>query len=208
MVEVDNQFERIIEECRHSFGRPPREMSMFDIWRRKMPKPLWVKLSNDKEFSKIFDNQAALLKRGNIVWGAVVQANKHLFVSGRSDCPAAILYSLDPSVDANPSILRNAASSLYSVKGKKVDDEEIQIFADNLEDETVTDLKLVVPKSLSEGIECLYTCIMVHRKHLPDRKLSHGLFPILVNPMETEATMILPSMYWSKPFAMAWGKGK
>jgi len=204
LEEVETNFERIIGECRDSFGVPPRSISMFDIWRKKMPTPSWVKSSNDRRFTEIFDNQEALLKRGRVVWGAIVQANTQLFEYSGTDCPAAIIYSLDPLIDASPSILRNAANILFSTKGEFVDDEDIQIFADKLADEMIVDLKIPVPKGLTEDVECLYTCIMVHRKHLPDRKLSQGLFPILVNPKETEATMILPSTYWSSLYVMAW----
>lgn len=193
-----------MEGCVKSFGASPRRISRFDLWRRKIPKPDWVKSTNDRRFTEVFDNQAVLLRRGFVVWGAIVQANMQLFSPGPTDCPAAIIYSLDPVINGRPCILEDAASKLFSFKGKVVDDEEIQVFSDKLADEMVSDLKLPVPKILTEGIECLYTCIMVHRKHLPDRKLSQGLFPLLVNPMETDATMILPSIYWPDSYVMSW----
>jgi hypothetical protein len=204
MEETAIDFGDILEDCRSKFGASPRQLSMLEIWRRKMPTPSWVKSTNDRRFTVIFENQVGLLKRGRIVWGAIVQANSQLFEPGRTDCPAAIIYSLDSSIDANPSILEDVARDLYLAKGKNVDNDEIQIFADKLEDEMVADLKLSVPQSLTEGIQCFYTCIMVHRKHLPDRKLSQGLFPVIVNPSETEATMILPFIYWSNNFEISW----
>jgi hypothetical protein len=37
---------------------------------------------------------------------------------------------------------------------------------------------------------------MVHRKHLPRRYLHTMLLPLIINPEETPAAMILPSEYW------------
>lgn len=196
--------ERTIAACRELIGVPPRPMSPFALWCTKMPVPMWVRLRRDLRFREIFRNQANLLKRGRVVWGAVVQANSLLFEPGRIDCPAAILYSLDSRVDQRPDVLTDAASMLFETKGRGVQDPEVRIFAEKLADEMVMDMKLAVPARLTRGVRCFYTCIMVHRKHLPDRKLSSGLFPILVNPEETEATMILPSKYWPSAFAESW----
>lgn len=193
-----------IASCRRSFGEPPRKLSLFSLWRLRMPRPAWVKESGDVRFKEIFASQKTLLKTGRVVWAATVQANSLLFDSGDEDCPAAVLYSLDPRVDAQPELLQEAASRLFSFKGRKALDPELQTFADKLADEMVIDLKLPVPPSLTSGLRCYYTCIMVHRGHLPDGKLSQGYYPLLAGAEGTDACMILPSKYWPPSLVKRW----
>lgn len=201
---MNDQISNTLIACRKNFGKSPRKFSLYRRWKNKMPMPQWVRDCNDKRFEEIFMNQSLLLQEGQIVWGRVIQANELLFSPGAQDHPAAIIYSLDKRLDRDPDILEVAASLLYQLKGENTDSPELQIFADKLTDEMVTDLKLPIPLELTEGLECFYTCIMVHRSHLPNRILSMGLFPLVVYPTKTDATMILPCHYWPSFFVDLW----
>jgi len=201
---MNNKFHNTLSECRELFGTPSRNFSLYQGWKNKISLPLWARLGDDKRFEEIFLNQLSLLKDGKLVWGKIIQANSMLFSSGKSNHPAAIIYSLDNIIDNSPEIIEEAASQLYSFKGKNTENPELQIFADKLANEVDADLKLAIPKELTEGVECFYTCIMVHRNHLPNKILSMGLFPLLVNPERTDATMILPSKYWQLSFIELW----
>jgi len=42
-----------------------------------------------------------LLKKGDVVWGALAQVNEHMFRPGREDLPGVLVYSEDPACDDN-----------------------------------------------------------------------------------------------------------
>jgi len=203
-MEYEEGMALVIEETRRIFGDPPRKLRWADRRRARMPVPRWVRQVRDQRFDEIFKNQDVLIQKGRIVWGAIVQANELLFERGREDHPAAIMYSLEPQMDSAVEVLENACHRLFSVKGTMTGDPELQEFADKLADEYVSDLRLPVPLPLTDGIPCHYSCIMVHRKHLPDRKLSMGVFPILANPFATDAVMILSCRYWPEILVDLW----
>lgn len=45
---------------------------------------------------------------------------------------------------------------------------------------------------------------MVHRPDLPDRYLASGLFPLVICPEATPATIILPARYWGDDLLALW----
>ena len=204
MINTDYDFEKAINQCRTALGNAPREFSIYRGWKNKMPKPFWLLFENDQCYNEILSQQDSLLKRGNIIWGGVIQANSALFSKGSFNHPAAVIYSFDCNVDKSPEIIKIIASELFSYKGMQTSNPEIQAFSDKLADEIETDLKLKIPEELTEGVECFYTSILVHRNHLPNNVLSMGVFHLLVNPEETEATMILPFKYWPKSLINLW----
>ncbi len=156
-----------------------------------------MKETGDDRFLRLYEEQDLLLREGIVIWGQIVQANTLLFTRGLDDCPAAIVYSLDETVDTNPLILQTAAARLFSIKGDDTD-EDLQPFSSRLADEHTADWKLKVPTRLTQGIECFYITTMVIRKHLPGRHLKGATFPFLVCPSKTDVGMILPGKYWSR----------
>jgi len=204
MENIDFDFQKAINECRAAFGNAPREFSMYREWRNKIPKPFWLLLENDQCYNEILCQQSHLLKRGSIIWGGIIQANSALFSKGSFNHPAAAIYSFDQNVDKSPEVISFIASQLFSYKGMQASNPEIQTFSDKLADEIETDLKLKIPEELTEGVDCFYTSILVHRNHLTNKVLSMKVFPLLVNPEETKATMILPFKYWSKSLINLW----
>lgn len=160
----------------------------------------WARfLSLDRRFDKFYEDQPTIYQYGQIVWGAIVQANSLLFRPGSHDCPAVFLYSLDPRMDAVPEFLVDWAHGLFDIKGVDTDP-DLQAFSDKLADEMVADWKLPVPTRITEGVQCYYTTNMIFRRHLPDRLLAGPIMPLLVCPDQSEVAFILPSRYWSNPF--------
>jgi hypothetical protein len=45
---------------------------------------------------------------------------------------------------------------------------------------------------------------VVSRNHLPGGRLLDNLFPLLVAPERTEATMILPGRFWPLKLVQSW----
>ncbi len=192
-------FHLAIQETRNKFGLPPRKISILERFYLEITPPSWMKRARDVSLLKLYQDQDLLYKEGIVVWGQIIQANELLFKRGNNDHPAAIVYSLDKTIDGKPEILGNIAQHLFSIKGEKTDP-DIQHFSDKLADEHVTDWKLPVPLRLTGGIECFYITTMVIRRHLPKWFLSNSLFPFLVCPDKTDAGMILPEKYWPKWF--------
>ena len=116
-----------------------------------------------------------------------------------------MLYSYSQEGNANPQPLSEYASNLFAIKGEHTGDPEVQKFSDLFEDEyTVESLAIPIPPKITGGVQCQFGAIMVCRKHLPDKILSGGLFPLLVLPSETKAAMILPSEFWDPEFTANW----
>lgn len=193
---------RLIQETRQKLSMPPRSFSFFDRRALKMRAPFWM-TPLDRLYL-VYRQQDHLLEQGQVVWGCIVQANTLLFKTGRGDHPAAVLYSPDPFFDEDVDLLLRIAYGIYSLKGTLPLDETLARFAHMITNEMERQLRLPLPLGMTEGREVFYTTIMVPRKHLPDRKLSQGVFPLLISPEQTPAAMILPSTFWPEPLTRLW----
>jgi hypothetical protein len=208
-VGPDQQPRELIESCRTAFGPPPRQFDPYDVdGYLRVPRPAWVTAVGRGRGAEYYHDllawQGELRRSGRIVWGNIVQANVALFRPGDDDDPAAFVYSPDPAIDNAPHRLSTIAGSLFDLKGADVGDPALQRFADTLEDERETIGKLAVPPTLTGGIEVFYTVALVCRRHLPARRLRNRMFPLLVLPEQTTATMILPSRYWPEALLSEW----
>ena len=140
----------------------------------------------------MYDHSEALRLNGQVVWGHIIQANEQLYEpDDSSNCPAAIVYSIDAYYLAHPEELGDIASMLFDLKGTQTNP-ELQQFSDLLANERETQMYLPIPESLTGGRRVIYTSIMVHRHHLPTNFLSSSLFPLLVAPQQTDATSSYP----------------
>ncbi|MDP1612108.1 MAG: hypothetical protein Q8M11_13730 [Sulfuritalea sp.] len=154
-------------------------------------------------------NQRMLLEKGDVVWGALLQANSLLFSAGPDDHPAAAIYSLDTHFESRPSALRCIAHYLFSFKeGAEQAPEDCRAIATWLADERAGEQIFPVSSRLSSR-SVQATCHMVFRKHLPPREsmLSGFWFPLLVHDT-TEAVIIAPSKFWPLDLINAWRNGE
>lgn len=196
--------QKVLQECRNTYGGfrglVSRMVRPFKVFKA----PDWVRHPNRRLLLETFNHQSLLIKRGQVCWGAFVQANGELMQPGTSDHPGCIVYSYDSMVDANPSILTDFAKTLSSLKGGTPEDPDLQLLVNIITDECTDALCLPIPKYLTKGVQCSYSSIYVFREHLSNRVLSGWLVPILVSPEQTGAVMVLPSRFWSKSFAKYW----
>lgn len=162
-----------------------------------LKRPKWMDIKTDKRFDSTYTDQKLLFKKGRIMIGKIVQANTLLFEPGKFDHPAAMVFTEDPYFEENPHKLEEIASSLYKIKGRSTNDEELQKFSDMLEDEIVTLFNVEVPKKITHGKKVYFTSFMVHRRHLKLGYMDSGIFPVLALPEKTEASIILPNRYWA-----------
>lgn len=122
-----------------------------------------------------------------------MQANNLLFAPGPDDCPADVLY--DTSGKLPFTALREPAMRLFGLRRGTPANAEEKAYADHLNNELTRAAGTAVPTSISEHPLKVST-VLIHRKHLPDGKLSMPYFPVVLNDKHPGAIMVLPSRWW------------
>jgi len=161
--------------------------------------PPWVAAD---ELRQLFDDYPKLLQQGRVVWAHLIQANNSLFEPGPNDSPAEILY--DPHGRLQPAELAPLAHRLYLLKNTKPADPEEARIAEHLTGEMTRAFGMPVPRTIS-GAGLLESTLLIIRKHLPNRRLAAGYFPILISDACKGSAMILPSRWWPRALAEQWG---
>jgi hypothetical protein len=194
----------IIRSCRDLFGPAPRGCKLTDrIALDPELKQAFVE-SNDG-LLQILQDQDRLLARGQVVWGQLVQANQILFdPTNRMTCPANAIYSTDPFFDGRLSLLTSMARGLFAQKGSTRVDRELKEFVAAVTDEMARVLRREMPHSYTGGRSVCFATCFIQPTHLPCGYLNRPSFPILVNPEETPAMMLLPSRYWPAELVAHW----
>ena len=180
-----------------------REMDMLGEWEM----PDWMEEDPTEPLWNIYLQQERFFSEGQIVISCVVQANTLLFKGFKDDCPANFIYTREPYYYENPEELSTLASKLYSLKGERAGRRDLQFIADALEDEMERFFRIPLPDVLTEGRTVFITSVMVHRRHIPKRKLSESFYPLLTIDCEDADAMILPKWYWSDRVKTYYKKG-
>jgi hypothetical protein len=152
-----------------------------------------------------FRRQGLLLRKGNIVWGHLVQANNNLFEPGPHDRPAVVTYSADPVFDDRPDLLAAIASRLYDLKETLPDDPAEREWAEIITDGLNRGMGYVSPKSCTYGRDARSSSVMVFRRDIPCGYLRQSLFPLLIHP-DTTAVAIIPLQYWPAELVRRWSE--
>ncbi|KNY26179.1 tetratricopeptide repeat protein [Pseudobacteroides cellulosolvens] len=185
-----------MNQAREIFYKERKKLTFCFSWYNRIYKPKWMTKSMDQRFEDTYRHQRILYRNGRIAIGKIVQANTLLFKAGKDDSPAAMVYSEDPYFEENPDKLKTIASFLYSIKGVKCEDEDLQIFSDIMQDEVVPLFNFKVPEKITFGKSVYFTSFIVVRNHLPNGYIDFEYFPVIIYPEKTEASIILPSKYW------------
>lgn len=150
------------------------------------------------ELEKLIDpfRQRRFYKEGQVALGALVQANMLLFKRGRDSCPANYIYTKDPYFLDHPQELAELASALFQIKGDTGYQPSLQRLADLLADEMERIFAYRLPRDVTEGKAVYFTTVLVERSHLPKKKLTGSLLPLLILMEEQPDAMILPWWYW------------
>jgi len=149
-------------------------------------------------------NQKFLLEKGEVVWGAMLQANTLLFAPGPDDHPAAIIFSRDPHFASRPGALSAIAGHLISFKkDSEQAPEDCRAIADWLANETSTEHHPIPTRISTQPVAA--ASMMVFRKHLPpsEFRLTSSLFPLLVHEA-TDAVIVAPCKFWPLDLINAW----
>ena len=178
--------------------------------RLRLRKPSWLAVTD--RLSIVFREKETLLREGKIYYAHVVQANEMLFMrdKARNDCPANFIYSADGAVNDDPAKLASLAHTLFSYKGKNLDDvpPEWQRMAGILTDEFSREGHRFTIQTESGPAQMNFVCVLVFREMLPKRTLLSSLVPVIAAPEKCESILILPKKYWTKNFTAAWENGE
>jgi hypothetical protein len=194
----------LLGEVRRAIRPIPRWRGVLAHLRLRVRPPGWFPQTDD--LMEVYRRQGTLMREGDIVWGALVQANAHLFQPGPDDHPAMAIHSEDPYFEDDPARLAAVARRLSELKGTTPDDPGERRWAEMITDEMERGMGWVAPKSCTGGRQVISTGFMVFRRHLPDGVLRCGWFPLLTHP-ETPAVMIVPSKYWPPDLVRIWSAG-
>lgn len=195
---------RLLDEVRDMMGTVPRWRGFFGHLSLRQARPIWIKRSD--ELNEVFRRQGKLMREGDIVWGALVQANMHLFSPGPHDHPAMVIHSPDPFFEDDPNRLRALGNRLFQLKNTTPASPDERRLAEMITDEMERGMGWTVPRACTGAREVTSTSVIVFRRHLPDRVLRCGWFPLLTHP-ETPAVMIVPSNYRPDELVEIWMEG-
>ena len=88
------------------------------------------------------------------------------------------------------------ARGLFAQMGSPRVDRELKEFVATVTDEMARLLRRKMPHSYTGGRSVCFATCFIQPTHLPYGYLNRPSFPIIVNPEETPAMMLLPSRYW------------
>lgn len=185
---------------------PPRRLGMgafFGPW--SVPRPPW--LDRTEPLAVFYRERRRMLARGVVVWAAIVQANKSLFAPADHDAPAEFVYAPDPTEPVDPGWLLDVASDLFALKGRADLDAELQPIADHLTNERTYSFGRLVPRSYIAEHAVALTSALVFRRHLPGKRLTGRLVPLLVADEAPRVAMIVPQRFWPGEMRKAFAAG-
>lgn len=193
-----------LEDSIRRFGRSPRWLLRDRFSYLRIPRPPFLQHFPSDKIGLVFQHSRRVFTRGTVVWGRIIQANSLMFEDGVDDCPGELVYSLEDADVADTSHLQYVAEKLYALKGTTPKDVESARVADYLTKETVRVFGLPVPKSISPRVRCRISTTFFVRKHLPNRRLSGLILPVVVNPQPPHVALPLPAKYWCPDLVRQW----
>lgn len=195
-------FKKEIQEMRERYIQNPLKPM-------ELPRPSWLDEKDGLRF--IYTEQGTLFSEGIICYGSIVQANSILFKSFPPfNCPATLIYSINPEIEENLYILHDIAHEIFSYKDMPSDEvpSELRELARVITDELDrSSFYGTLSDDNGNEINLGFKSLMVFRKHLPKKKLCGSTLPLIVAPEKCNSIMILPEKYWSENFRQAWING-
>lgn len=196
---------KLLFECEQNFGPAPRRFSFWDrVTFFRVSKPRWLRANPYDALTNHLKNLESLFASGMVTWGHIVQANSLLFESGRDNCPAELVYSIENLDRINPEYLEQVAEELFWLKGTNPSEKGLKPIAHHLTDEMTRVFGLPVPSSISPALKWKISTTFVVRKHLPGRYLCSSLLPIVLNRREPHFAVPLPVRYWPQKLIEWW----
>ncbi len=163
--------------------------------------PDW--LTEQDELYRQIKAMSNLYKKGKVVWGALIQANKLMFDINEptANCPGEVIF--DPTGQTDVDTLRQMAHQLFLLKNSSPTEPDQQAYAQHLKNEKTRVFNMLFPKSIAP-LNLRMSTTWFWRLHLPNGALSLGYFPILVCEEGNGEVMVLPSYFWPIKFKNDW----
>ena len=197
---ADPKMSAVMDQLREALAQQRRRLQPVAWTKLAGARPPWMKPTD--ALNEAVERQEFLMTEGEVVWAAVVQANKLLFERGDLDCPAMVVYGRDPELDARPAELREIAKRVYKLKGATPRDPVERAIAAKVTDEMDRTMGWALPVELTARHVCS-AAVMVWRKHIPDGVLTGSSFPMFVHDA-TKAVMVVPHAFWPPEMLALW----
>jgi hypothetical protein len=150
----------------------------------------------------VYTHLPQLIRKGRIVWGALVLADEALFAPGAGDRPVLLVFSHDEHYDARPAELAALGARIASLRGARPSAPGLRELVAQLRNDSGRPLGVPLPASLAPR-EVTLTSAMVIRSHLPDGFLAGDWFPLLTHT-SSAVPLIVPSPFWPQALRAAW----
>lgn len=199
-----------LDLVRKKLGLEPRKIGFFGWGNKWIPIPKELKSygPSDEPLLDTLYRQKDIWRKGKVVLGYVVMANRALYFPGKTDLPGEVLYSLSATDAEAEQKLPHIAEALYDAK---VADQELTDFPqdqrgiiEHLRAEKERGFGLAVPPAMSSGMECHVSTFWGHRPFLPEGCVSKGFLPLLVLAGKVHDVLILPAPYWPSDLLVPW----
>jgi len=163
--------------------------------------PFWMDNESHKSYLQVYENLPQLYRNGEIVYACIIQANRILFKRlPPFNSIAVLIFSLDDFYKTNPLDLYSIADSLYSYKFEDNAPEGIKEVVRSIKDEVTQMLNIALPPDIANNRQIYLTNVVVHRNHLPKKRIISRLLPIICDVENVDGVMIVPKRYWTNNF--------
>jgi hypothetical protein len=181
---------------------PPPQIAVEPARLHAMPRiarPAWAE---HDDLRRLFDAQEALLRDGQVVWGATIQVNQMLFIAtqGKDGLPGEVVY--DPAGRLSPQGLVDAADELFNHRGRESADPERQAFGAYLADELERAFGRRAP--VYGDYPLLASTTVFSRPALPDGWLAERAIPLVVSPAHPGMVLPLHHSLWPEEVVGRW----
>ncbi len=200
-TEADASMRSLIGSLRRSFGAGRLLQAGRWVKQSQAAPPATLAAQGDP-IGVVYTHLPQLIRKGRVVWGALVLADDALFAPGSGDRPALVVYSNDDYYDARPSELAALGVRLAALRGTRPAAPELRELAAQLRNDSGRPLGVPLPASLSSR-EVLLTSAMIIRSHLPDGFLAGDWFPMLTHAASA-VPLVVPSPFWPQALRAAW----
>lgn len=174
-------------------GRRPRPTEA-DIARLRLQPPPWMP-QLEAGLAPVFEQQADLLRRGCVIWGALIAPHNALAEAQyRNGLYLQLVY--DPAGRLSVESLERIADRLYN-EVLPSEDAVAFVYAEHPR------LGLAVPPEVSPWPLWMSGTFVI-QDHLPDGLLSLPSLPLLIDPQRPEVVTVLPACFWPASLRERW----
>lgn len=172
-------------------------------YRRWIEAPVPREWANDA-LQRLNVDAPKLLRTGRVVWGAVVQANNHLYEPNLSfSAPAEVVY--DPAGRVHRADLARVASRLYELKADvATQNPDLAVYGEHLRNEFTRMFAWRTPTALYPYELMASTTMFSSEISLPGQVLAMQLVPIVVSDECVGSVLVLPWQLWPADVFEEW----